>query len=97
MLEWARAALDEPTARTLRQPPQLLRSRLLDTGGRVLTYRVAYSSAELALSRERAERANAVVCEAIAESAGLRWTLGYPVQRTIEPRQECHVSAAAET
>lgn len=81
MLEIARGALGSPMQRTLVCAPTFLRARHLDQGGKVLTYRFTYRSAELALSLSRVRLANSIACEAIAQAGwSLRWTLGYPVR-----------------
>jgi hypothetical protein len=85
MHRWARAALDDTIVHALRGPPRLLRVRALGsvgTEGQVLTYALKWRSDEVALSYERVKGANAAACEAIAHaSAGMQWTLGYPVRR----------------
>lgn len=84
LLEHARAALGPALAHCLVSPPELLRTRTLDSlaGGAAataLTLRVTLRSDRLALPRERAVRLNAAACDAIAAAAGVHWRGGYPV------------------
>ena len=66
-------------ASALGTAPSLMRS-LSHDDGTVLTYRFTYSSAVLALSKERVQQANAAACQAIAKATKLTWSLGYPVR-----------------
>lgn len=87
--EWALDALG-PAAHALPTAPVLLRTRRLEGERHALTYRFIYRSARLALSRERVHRANAAACEAIANAAGMRWTLGFPVKGEPKPELATH-------
>ena len=83
LFEAARDTLDETTVHSLVVPPELLSERDLGAGERAWTYLFTYRSAQLALSRERVQRANAAACRHLALVTKLQWTLGYPVRRPL--------------